>query len=147
MCDGWGLRPPASFRVTGSARCACGVAAHRLRSRRPGDRHSIVSVWIWGLLLAVALTCGCETAEERGARENAELDAKLAKRRKREAKADARRQEVADDLGSTPSKTAVNHVAPSYLSTSTSSPDFLRIAPTSFQYTAGSGGKPVGARY
>ncbi|WP_437591505.1 hypothetical protein [Sorangium sp. So ce1000] len=67
--------------------------------------------WVHWLMLAASLTSGCETPEERGARENAELEAKLARRRKREAKADARRQEVAEDLGSTPSKTAVQQPA------------------------------------
>lgn len=41
---------------------------------------------------------GCETPEERSARENAELDAKMAKRRKREAKEAARRMAEAERL-------------------------------------------------
>jgi hypothetical protein len=54
---------------------------------------------------------------------------------------------VRGNITGSPSKWAVNHQAPAYLSTATSSPDFLRIARTSYQYTAGPAGKPVGARY
>ena len=44
-------------------------------------------------------------------------------------------------------KTAVNYQAPGYKSTSTSSADYLRISSSSYQYTAGSAGGPVGAKY
>lgn len=55
-----------------------------------------------------------------------------------------------DALGATRgtmTKTGINTKAAGYLSTTTSSVDFLRIATTSYQYTAGSKGGPVGAKY
>ena len=45
------------------------------------------------------------------------------------------------------SKTAVNTQAAGYLSTTTTSPTFLKISTTSYQYTAGPSRTPVGARY
>jgi hypothetical protein len=53
-------------------------------------------------ITAVFLLLACETREERSARENAELDTKMARRRKREAKEDARRQEVAESAARVP---------------------------------------------
>ena len=56
----------------------------------------------------------------------------------------------ANHLGSikgTPTKSAVNTKAAGYLSTTTTSPAFLVIATSSYQYTAGPGGTPIGARY
>lgn len=46
-----------------------------------------------------------------------------------------------------PSKTAVNTQAAGYLSTTPSNGSFLKISSSSYQYTAGSGGAPIGARY
>lgn len=46
-----------------------------------------------------------------------------------------------------PSKTAVNTQSAGYLSTSPSNASFLKISSSSYQYTAGSGGSPIGARY
>jgi hypothetical protein len=45
------------------------------------------------------------------------------------------------------SKTAVNTRWPGYLSTNPDNAAFLRISTTSYQYTAGPSGTPVGARY
>jgi len=43
---------------------------------------------------------------------------------------------------------SVNGKPPGYISVSASSGnDFLRISPSSYQYTAGPGGMPIGARY
>lgn len=47
----------------------------------------------------------------------------------------------------TPSRTGVNGKAPGYRSTSSGNADFLKISTGSYQYTAGSKGGPVGARY
>jgi hypothetical protein len=55
-----------------------------------------------------------------------------------------------NSLGSikgSPSKTAVNTQGAGYLSTSPSNSSFLKISSSSYQYTAGSGGSPIGARY
>ncbi len=52
----------------------------------------------------------------------------------------------ADLLGS-PSATAVNYQPPGYLSTLTSDPGFLTVGSNSFQYSAGVGGTPVGAKW
>jgi hypothetical protein len=41
----------------------------------------------------------------------------------------------------------LNAQRPEYLSLDSSSPDFVRIGPSSFQYTAGPNGTPIGARY
>jgi hypothetical protein len=49
-------------------------------------------------------------------------------------------------LGSA-SKTRVNTRAAGYLSRDPATGDFLKIGPSSFQYTAGVDGKPIGARY
>ena len=46
-----------------------------------------------------------------------------------------------------PTKTAVNTQAAGYLSTSPSNSKFLQISTSSYQYTAGHSGTPVGARY
>ena len=46
-----------------------------------------------------------------------------------------------------PTKTAVNTKSAGYISTSTSSSSYLKIATTSYQYTAGPSRTPVGARY
>ena len=46
-----------------------------------------------------------------------------------------------------PSKTGTNSQAPGYLSMSPSNASFLRISTSSYQYTAGPSGKPIGARY
>lgn len=46
-----------------------------------------------------------------------------------------------------PSKVAVNTKAAGYISTSPSSSSYLKISTSSYQYTAGDGGSPVGARY
>ena len=56
----------------------------------------------------------------------------------------------ANTLGSTkgsPSKTAVNTKAAGYLSTTEGASNYLKIAPSSYQYTAGPSASPVGARY
>lgn len=45
------------------------------------------------------------------------------------------------------SSVGLNRQPPGYLSRSASHQDFLRIAPTSFQYTAGPDNTPIGARY
>lgn len=44
-------------------------------------------------------------------------------------------------------RAVVNTRPAGYLTTAPSSPDFLRIATSSYQYTAGVGGSPVGAKY
>jgi len=44
-------------------------------------------------------------------------------------------------------KSHLNTKRAGYLSVEAASADFLRIGATSFQYTAGTGGQPVGARY
>ena len=44
-------------------------------------------------------------------------------------------------------KSHLNTKRAGYLSLAATSADFLRIGSTSFQYTAGTGGQPVGARY
>ena len=44
-------------------------------------------------------------------------------------------------------KTAVNTRSPGYMSRDPGHVDFLRISPTSYQYTAGPNGTPIGARY
>jgi hypothetical protein len=46
-----------------------------------------------------------------------------------------------------PAKTAVNTQSAGYLSISPASPSYLRIATSSYQYTAGPGSTPIGARY
>lgn len=46
-----------------------------------------------------------------------------------------------------PTKTAVNTQGAGYISTSPSNGSFLKISSTSYQYTAGSGRSPIGARY
>jgi len=52
----------------------------------------------------------------------------------------------ADLLGSA-STSAVNHQAPGYLSTVTADPGFLTVGSSSYQYSAGVGATPVGARW
>jgi hypothetical protein len=47
----------------------------------------------------------------------------------------------------TPSKTATNTQPPAYLSTTPQGPTYLKIATTSYQYTAGPVRTPIGARY
>ena len=47
----------------------------------------------------------------------------------------------------TPSKVGVNTKAPGYLSTTVGSSSFLRIGTSSYQYTAGPSGTPLGARF
>lgn len=54
---------------------------------------------------------------------------------------------VKGNLSGSVAKTAVNSQPAGYLSTTASSPDFLKITSTSYQYRAGIGGKPIGARY
>jgi hypothetical protein len=54
---------------------------------------------------------------------------------------------VRGNVSGTPSKTAVNSQAPGYLSTSSTSTDFLRISTASYQFRAGISGRPIGARY
>ena len=44
-------------------------------------------------------------------------------------------------------KVAVNTEPPGYLSRSAGHHDFLRISPSSYQYTAGPDDTPIGARY
>jgi hypothetical protein len=51
------------------------------------------------------------------------------------------------NIAGSPSKTAVNTQAPGYLSTLTTSSNYLRIGTSSYQYTAGPGGTPIGAKY
>ncbi len=46
-----------------------------------------------------------------------------------------------------PTKTSVNTKSAGYLSTTSSNSQYLRISKTSYQYTAGSKGAPIGARY
>jgi len=53
---------------------------------------------------------------------------------------------TANILGS-PTRTSVNGNPPGYVSTSSASPDFLRIGTVSYQYTAGPSGTPIGAKY
>jgi parallel beta helix pectate lyase-like protein/S-layer family protein len=45
------------------------------------------------------------------------------------------------------SKTAVNTQPPGYLSTASADPGFLTVASSSYQYTAGASGEPIGARW
>jgi hypothetical protein len=45
------------------------------------------------------------------------------------------------------SKTRINTRAAGYLSRDPATDEFLKIGPSSFQYTAGIDGKPIGARY
>lgn len=50
-------------------------------------------------------------------------------------------------IGSGAARTAVNTRAPGYLSLVEASTDFLRVGSGSYQYTAGPGGTPIGARW
>lgn len=52
----------------------------------------------------------------------------------------------ADMLGS-PAATAVNYQAPGYLSTAPADPGFLTVSSASYQFSAGVGGTPVGAKW
>jgi Right handed beta helix region len=54
---------------------------------------------------------------------------------------------ILGSIKGSPSKVAVNTKPAGYLSTSPTNSAYLRISSSSYQYTAGSGGSPIGARY
>jgi hypothetical protein len=54
---------------------------------------------------------------------------------------------VKGNITGSPSKTAVNTQAPGYMSTLPSSASYLKIGGSSYQYTAGPGSTPIGAKY